>query len=122
MSAPKAPAGLGACGRALWRDVTSQYTLRADEQRLLESACRATDLIEQMEIEREGAVTAEGSMGQLVVHPLVTEIRAQHAQRAALLAKLKLPDMGGGVAEIPRSTQAREAAKSRWAVAHGAAG
>jgi len=115
MAAKKAPAGLGSAGAKLWRDVTGKYELRADEVVVLEAACRAHDRVEAMEKERDGAVTATGSMGQLVVHPLVAEIRAHEAQIASLLAKLKLPDDGG----VEQPSQQRAAAQSRWATAHG---
>lgn len=117
MAAKKAPAGLGVAGAKLWRDVTGKYELRADEIVILESACAARDRVAAMEAERGDAVTATGSMGQLVVHPLIGEIRAHEAQIAGLLAKLKLPDDGG----VEQPSQQRAAAQSRWASAHGAA-
>lgn len=113
----KTPTKMGAAGRRLWTQVTSTYELRADELVTLEAACRASDRIVAMEAERAGAVTATGSMGQLVVHPLVAEIRAHEAQVAGLLAKLKLPEDSGGA----KVSQQRAAAQSRWAAAHGKA-
>lgn len=115
-----APAGLGDAGSQLWSDVSGKYTLRADEKVTLEAACRASDRVERMRAELGDAVTATGSMGQVVVHPLIPEIRAHESQVAALLAKLKLPDdpsVEGGA----RVSQQRAAAQSRWASAHGAA-
>ena len=118
---PKPPKGLlPSTGAALWRDVVALYDLRVDELVVLERACRATDRIAAMETERGERVTTAGSMGQLVLHPLVKEIRETEAQIARLLASLKLPDDGSGTGEQPRSTQARAAAQSRWAAAHGA--
>lgn len=117
MAAKKAPAGLGDAGSKLWRDVTGKYELRADEMVILEAACAARDRVAAMEKERNGAVTETGSMGQLVVHPLIGEIRAHEAQIAGMLAKLKLPDEGEGA----QVSQQRSAAQSRWASAHGAA-
>jgi hypothetical protein len=120
---PKPPKGLlPSTGAALWRDVVALYDLRVDELVVLERACRATDRIAAMETERGKRVTTAGSMGQLVLHPLVKEIRETEAQIARLLASLKLPDdgAGAGAGERPRSTQARAAAQSRWASAHGA--
>lgn len=110
------PAGLDDAGEALWVKVTGTYTLRADELVTLESACHASDRIALMRAELGSAVTSEGSMGQLVVHPLIPEIRAHEAQVASLLAKLKLPDDAGG----EQVSQQRAAAQSRWAAAHGA--
>jgi len=64
-------------------------------------------------------VMSVGSMGQPVVHPLVAEIRVHEAQVASLLVRLKLPDDPAGAGDVPRSTQARSAAQSRWSTAHG---
>jgi hypothetical protein len=111
------PDGLQDAGAKLWADVAGKYVLRADELSTLEAACRAADRVRQMEIERDGAVTASGSMGQLIVHPLIPEIRAHEAQVSSLLAKLKLPDEAGE----GQVSQQRAAAQSRWASAHGAA-
>ena len=118
------PASLDDHGKALWRSIASKYELRPDELLILEAACKGADRIAEMETERAGRWVSRGSMGQEVIHPLVAEIRMQEAQNAALLARLKLPDLpseaaSGGAAEKPRSTQARKAAQSRWAAAHG---
>lgn len=114
-----APKGLRAASAKLWRQVTTDYELRADELVTLEKACRASDRIIAMESELGDTVTTTGSMGQVVVHPLIAEIRAHEAQVASLLAKLKLPDSGGQGVEQSRSTQARSAAQSRWSQSHG---
>ena len=121
---PAVPTGLRE-GAALWRAITGKYTLRPDELVWLEQACRAQDRIAEMREERGSRLTAKGSMGQLIAHPLLQEERAHEAQIAALLARLKLPDLAEGGAqgtgaEKPRSVQARKAAQSRWAAAHGA--
>lgn len=124
-AAQPVPASLDDHGKALWRSITKKYRLRPDELLILEAACKGADRIAQMEVERAGRWIAKGSMGQEVIHPLVAEIRMQESQNAALLARLKLPDLpdvaaSGGAGENPRSTQARKAAQSRWAAAHGA--
>lgn len=110
------PDGLAVAGSQLWVDVTGKYTLRADELVTLEAACRAADRVVLMRDELGSSVTATGSMGQIVVHPLIPEIRAHEAQVSSLLAKLKLPDEQGG----EQASQQRAAAQSRWASAHGA--
>lgn len=120
MSKTSEPSGLADSGRALWSSVTDLYELRVDELVVLEKACRAADRIAVMEGELEGSTfMVKGSMGQPVVNPLVGEIRAHEAQVQRLLSSLKLPDDPAGAAEKPRSTQARAAAQSRWAAAHG---
>ena len=112
------PDGLAAAGSALWGSIVGKYDLRPDELVTLEAACRASDRIVDLERERGGQTMSTGSMGQAVVHPAIPEIRATEAQVASLLARLKLPD-SGGVQSGTRSTQARAAAQSRWAAAHG---
>lgn len=121
MAKPKIPANLDQAGTALWRSVIGKYELRADELVTLEAACRASDRIVAMEEQRDGKVTSTGSMGQVVVHPLIAEIRAHESQVSALLKGLKLPDdpaHGAGAGAAPNP--ARSAANSRWAAAHGA--
>ena len=122
MTKPATPQDLRTDGAALWRKITGAYELRADELVTLTSACRATDRATLMRDELGDAVTATGSMGQVVVHPLIAEIRAHEAQVASLLTRLKLPDLaeGASAGEATRSTSARAAAQSRWGVAHGA--
>lgn len=111
-----APRSLKAAGRKLWKATVEAYELRQDEQEVLRSACAEADLIVRMEDELADAdLTVKGSMGQLVPHPLVTELRQHRATQAALLRGLKLPDdASAGVAN-----QQREAAQSRWAASHG---
>jgi len=110
---PAAPRGLDAGGRALWRDITATYDLRADELRVLEAACREADLIAQLQDAMPGEdLIVTGSQGQPVINPLVPELRQHRTTQAALLRQLKLPDESNS-AEA-RSTQAREAANARW--------
>lgn len=99
---------------AFWDRIVETYTLRSDELRILEDACREMDLIDRFE--RELAVSdlmVSGSMGQQVASPLVSEIRQHRSTLRQLLGQLKLPDEPGE-ARKPRSVQAREAAAARW--------
>lgn len=118
---PKPPQGLlPQVGAKFWADVVAKYDLRVDELAVLGKACKAMDRVAAMESALvDEPLIAKGSMGQPVVHPLVAEIRAHEAQVASLLARLKLPDDPSAAGES-RSTQARAAAQSRWAAAHGA--
>jgi hypothetical protein len=98
----------------MWREITETYDLRADELRVLEDACREVDLIERLEeAMKDAPLTSSGSMGQLVAHPLVQELRQHRSTLKALLGSLKLPDDPGGKAES-RSASARDAANARW--------
>ncbi|WIE54219.1 hypothetical protein [Curtobacterium sp. MCBD17_003] len=112
-----APRMLKAEGRKLWKETTEKYELRQDELEVLRAACAEADLIVRMEDELVDApLTVSGSMGQLVPHPLVSELRQHRAAMAQLLRGLKLPDDG----EKAASNQHRSAANSRWAVPYGA--
>lgn len=115
---PRPPEGLAERPRALWESVVAVYDLRPDELRILEDACRESQLVDRLDRELENApLMVKGSMGQLVASPIVTEIRQHRATFAALMGKLKLPDdpaeiPTGGAAE--RATKARMAANARW--------
>lgn len=116
-SKPAPPKGLKPSARALWNSVVGKWDLRPDELRVLREACREVDLIDVLEAElAKDAIMIPGSMGQMVVHPIITELRQHRATLAALLRQLKLPDADGGEAEKEnRSTAARAAANARWA-------
>lgn len=117
-----APKNLGTAGLALWQKVTGQWTLRPDELRVLEDACREATLVDRIETElSDDDLMITGSQGQSVINPLVSEVRQHRATLSALLRQLKLTEDGAVSEPEPRSTQAREAAKSRWAVAYGKA-
>lgn len=115
MARPTTPRHLGTKAQKFWRDVTGEYTLRADELLVLEDACREIDLIEQLEAaQREETFVAAGYNGQPVAAPLLGEIRAHRALFAQLLRQLKLPDEGGQSAGGDASANARKAAAARW--------
>lgn len=111
------PRYLKAAGKRLWLETVEKYELRQDELETLRAACAEADLIARMEKELETEpLTVKGSMGQLVPHPLVSELRQHRATMAGLLRGLKLPDdesAGAG------ANQQRDAAQSRWASAYG---
>lgn len=114
-----APSGLGPGGRALWKRISAAYDMREDELATLQDACQITDMVQSLEKawKDEGRPkTARGSTGQLIIHPLIGEIRAQRMARNALFRQLKLPDDSSDGAE---SNQHRAAAQSKWAAAHG---
>ncbi|MBD8013174.1 hypothetical protein H9633_12850 [Microbacterium sp. Re1] len=116
MSNYRAPKGLKQAGKALWKDVSSGYTLRPDERRVLEAACKTADLIDHLEASLVGQpATVTGSKGQEVAHPLIAEVRMQRVAFAGLLKALRLPDEGS----YEGRNQQRDAAVSRWAQAYG---
>lgn len=115
MSKPKPPAHLSEAGIALWEAVVGSYDLRADELRVLSSACVAADMESEFlkawqDLGRP--YMGKGSMGQEVEHPLIGSIDKQAKSKAAHLRHLKLPDS----TDTPeaRSTAARAAANARW--------
>lgn len=113
MAKVAAPKGLSASSRKLWTAVTGKYDLRADELRVLEDACRESDLIDALGEAAESAeMIVTGSQGQPVINPLISELRQHRATLAGLLRQLKLPDEAD--TSEARSTQARAAANARW--------
>ena len=112
-----APGGLGVAGRRLWKAITTGYTFRQDELRLLEDACREVDLIARLQAEVDkGPLIVAGSRGQETIHPLLSEVRQHRLLLARLLRQLRLEDDPAkaqhGAGE--RSSSAREAALARW--------
>ena len=80
---------------------------------MLEDVCRTSDMIAALDAawaEGGSPMTTKGSMGQLVIHPLIGEIRTQRKVRAALLKQLGLPD----VDDVPVANQHRDAANTKW--------
>lgn len=115
--AAHAPSGLAAKGKRLWKETVDKYDLRADELDTLEDICREADLIVRLEADLDGAdLLVQGSQGQQVVNPIVSEIRQHRATKKALWASLKLPDESG---EAGAANQQRSAAQSRWASSRG---
>ena len=120
--APPAPADLGPAGKALWTAHTTwSYAdvvveLRPDELATLALAARTADTVDELEAAMEGEPpSVEGSRGQLIVHPLLVEIRMQRQALAALLARVNLPDgLDGGWEGLTASQRARKAARARW--------
>lgn len=117
-----APATLGVEGQRVWKSISKTYSLRPDELATLEDACELSDMIAALSnawAEDGKPLTTKGSMGQLVTHPLISEIRTHRMARNALWRQLRLPDApadsGGG-----QANPARRAAQSRWSASHGA--
>jgi hypothetical protein len=107
------PSGLGPSGELLWRDISGKYGLRADELRVLEDAAREADLISTLDAGMAGQdLLVRGSQGQMVINPLISELRQHRSTLASLLRQLKLPDES--VSAEARSTAARAAANARW--------
>ena len=117
---PKTPRGLGKDGRKLWRsilaDVADDWELDARDLAFLETACRAADVIAELEatVERDGSMIA-GSRGQLIVNPAVAEMRQQRTTQTAALRRVELdapPSRSNrSAAQLDQLAQAR---RNRW--------
>ncbi|UXZ57080.1 hypothetical protein [Curtobacterium sp. Arg-1] len=117
---PAVPRSLKTAGRKLWKETVAVYDLRQDELEVLRSACAEADLIVKMEGELDGQpMVVSGSMGQMVTHPLLPELRQHRATQASLLRALKLPDLDVPAGAESAPNQNRAAANSRWAVPYG---
>lgn len=101
--AVRAPAGLAAGGRALWRAITSVHELDASQQVQLTEACRAKDRLDKL----DSILRADVDTWASLTHRLVTsdyELKIDGALKEAnatanllkqLLAALRLPDEQG---------------------------
>ena len=81
------------------------------------------DIIADLEhARRNSALTTTGSMGQEVISPYISELRAHRTVLSGLLKSLKLPDSPAGAAQkrAKTSEQARSAARARWGTGQGA--
>jgi hypothetical protein len=88
---PKMPNGLGTEGRKLWREIVGTFDVIEEphKRRILFDACKTADLIDRLDEAMNGQpLTAKGSMGQLVIHPLIAQSQAARTQLAQLLSRL----------------------------------
>lgn len=110
-------------GQRLWRDLTSKWEFTEEEYRLLESACHTADRITLERREMGDRLTVEGSMGQVVAHPLLAQLRADEEHLAKLLSRIDMPEpeenAKAGSGEGERSAQMRAVVNSRWRSAYG---
>jgi hypothetical protein len=87
-AAPRPPKGLGAAGRALWRDANARFVFDAHEIVILVELCRCKDRLELLEtaIQDLGVADADGKVPQAV-----REAREQALTAARLAAALRFP-------------------------------
>ena len=88
---PNAPAGLGTEGKKLWKEIVGTFDVveEAHKRRILFDACRTADLIDRLDTAmNDQPLTAKGSMGQLVIHPLIAQVQASRMQLSQLLSRL----------------------------------
>ncbi|OFT77002.1 hypothetical protein HMPREF3104_03600 [Corynebacterium sp. HMSC30G07] len=113
------PENLGPAGLRLWDSMVGEFDFQGEPGKvaILERACRVADQIEKLEEASATApLTAKGSTGQLIIHPLIQEIRAQTTTLNTLIKSLGLPDSDAEAVERAqrRERQARRAANARW--------
>ncbi|MFI2841696.1 P27 family phage terminase small subunit [Mycolicibacterium sp. PDY-3] len=93
---PRTPDGLGTEGRKLWREIVGTFDVTEEphKRRILLDACKTADLIERLDTAMAGeSLTSKGSMGQLVIHPLIAQSQSSRTQLAQLLSRLNFtPD------------------------------
>jgi hypothetical protein len=117
---PKAPAGLGAAGRDLWRSVLDEVPagllLDSHEAELLEHAARTADHVAALEkaIRKDG-VTVQAPDGRLIVSPALVEARQQRLLLQRLLGGIAVAVDEEAQPETPAQQQGRKAAQARWA-------
>ena len=118
----KSPPGLGARGRAFWRDTAAGFDLERAELELLAEVCRSLDEIDELTaVVRRDGVTVAGSTGQVRAHPAINEVRSHRLALGRLLAQLALPNVDGVTIPSPSSLGAAHASRSRWGRSDGAA-
>ena len=87
----RAPAGLRASGRALWKAVLTDFELTEHEETVLREACRTADALDDLQalLDHDGLMS-ESSQGARV-HPALVELRQQRIAFARLLTALRIP-------------------------------
>jgi hypothetical protein len=113
-SPPRAPAGLGAQGRRLWRDVLGAYLLTPGEREVLVALCHAVDQLHRLNVEAASApLLVKGSRGQQVPNPLLAEVRAHDKTVETLQRALCLPAPGAKTGAW-RNPHTKSAVDARW--------
>ncbi len=86
------PAGTGASGRRLWRDVLVKYELEEHELALLREMVRTVDLLDDLAaaVDRDGLMVPGPGLTQRV-HPAAVEARQARIALSRLSASLRLP-------------------------------
>lgn len=120
MSDPTPPDDLADDGRGVqfWRRIVAEFEVSHAEREVLVEVARALDELEALRaaVTRDGTVV-EGSRGQLVSHPALTELRQGRAELRRLLSQLGADETSD--ADHPSGQVAQErgrkAARARWA-------
>ena len=102
----RAPAGLAAGGRALWRAITDGHDLDAAQRVQLTEACRAKDRLDKLDEMLRGDVdtwsrlvvdvNSDGQIYELRVTQALDKANATANLMKQLIAALRLPDEATG--------------------------
>lgn len=123
---PRAPAGLSAAGRRFWQQINTECEIRTfDMLMLVEQVARTADVVARLQkaVDAAESLRCQGSKGQEVAIPELTELRQYRAQFAALIKQLDLPapeddeDEDAGTRPdrpMTRSEAGRAGAAARW--------
>lgn len=117
MTAPKAPSGLSAGGRALWREITADHELDAVQAAQLTEACRAKDRLDRLDdilrgdVDTWASVVSNDRTGELElkIDQALNQANTTANLMKQLLAALRLPDVETG--KKPQYRGARGAQK-----------
>jgi hypothetical protein len=109
-------------GRRFWCATTRGFELSGPELEILAEAARTLDELDALrEAVAATGTTTEGSRGQPVVNPALSEMRQARAELRRLLEMLSLPDDAqdsGKAITGARSARAAKASRTRWDVHH----
>jgi P27 family predicted phage terminase small subunit len=87
------PSHLSKHSRALWRTITTNFTLEATETELLRLGLEALDRCEQARVLlAEDGIVTRGRYGQPVAHPALAVERDSRLAAARLFKQLALPE------------------------------
>jgi hypothetical protein len=113
--APRAPVGLAATGKRLWRDLSEAYSFRPDERVLVVELCRLSDDLERLRRDlADEPATVTGSTGQMVVHPLRLELHRTSGRFESVVRTLGLPDETESAGSNNATWAGRNLARARW--------
>jgi hypothetical protein len=112
---PRAPAGLKAAGKAVWKAIVAVYSFEDAPEKLiiLESAARVGDVAARLQaiVDNADDLRTLGSQRQLVQIPEVAELRQYRALLATLLRAVNCP---GDDDVLTRSELGKLGAAARW--------
>ncbi len=113
---PRAPRGLKARGREVWRELHRTYVFDECPEKLIlaEEAARTADVVARLQklVDESADLRVRGSQGQPVAAPEVAELRQYRALLASLMKALSLPDEESD--GLTRSQLGKIGARARW--------